>query len=621
VDLLASSVTQFLGTSKARLVFVNATAGVRTLCAINFSSSHPWVKEFKDKTPVYCPTISPDGRYVAFATRNEGLSGSSQVYIRPLDSSWVSPRKIPGDSCYVPRWWIDRSSADTFLIYTNSAMDNASPLWPATVTFRQKISRGRPVGTREAVVPGGAFHDGISWNGRFAATGYRNLYMRDLGAGETRLLFTYPQNGKDQAGSGQVCNVSISPDRLFNDRCLFLDFGYPRQSALVGTSYGIHEYVFMADFSGKVLSWYRKPSSAASWSEVEWSNDYRFAVAGGQRSTGETPEIHFLNVLDGSQFTVVRGTDLHHPALWVAGAVSNPSSLATDSLGLYCEPPLSAYQNQVAGKLHLFWKMHRSLGAVFVGSSQVFNGIDCSRIRGMPALNMGYGGCGVSGSLLLVRNYVLNHCPNIKVVCMSATPYWLAEPSGDGVDLWRDGITQNKGFLYDQNHGFWQNGLPPGFDSLMAAAPSYLSSEWDTLGLALAWCAGWGGSAPDCQGRIDWTVSDTVYQKNFNQIRNLALDLAAMKIHFLMVSYPESPAYRNTAYFGRLGPSWATGEAVMEQFKSLEAGNPYFHFYDAYRNGEHDYSDAEAGNCNHLCTAGAAKLTTRLDSLMHTFQY
>ena len=51
----------------------------------------------------------------------------------------------------------------------------------------------------------------------------------------------------------------------------------------------------------------------------------------------------------------------------------------------------------------------------------------------------------------------------------------------------------------------------------------------------------------------------------------------------------------------------------------MEKISPFVHFYDAQVFGNHDYSDAEAVNFGHLSSAGAVKLTRRLDSLINTF--
>ncbi len=130
--LTVTSIMPIIGTSDARVVFVNVTGNIRTLCFVDFSGSYPIVREVKDIQTVYDPAISPNGKYVAFCTRNAiGSTGESAIYVRKLDSLSSPPVKLASDSAFVPRWWVDPSLKDTFLIYTNSAIDNTSACGPA----------------------------------------------------------------------------------------------------------------------------------------------------------------------------------------------------------------------------------------------------------------------------------------------------------------------------------------------------------------------------------------------------------------------------------------------------------------------------------------------------------
>ena len=253
VDCALADLQPVAGTSQARLVFINITNNLRTLCYIDFSKSFPYVHSFDDVNNVYVPTISPNGKYVAYSTRDdEGLSGAASAYVRSLDSLSTAPVKIPCDSAYVPRWWVDLAVKDTYLIYTNSSIDNTSGIWPSTQTSMIKMTGKNPVGVPQALTTDGSFHDGRSVSGQFIVTSYKGLVMRDLVIHADRKLFVYPYNGKDAGDPSQVCNASITPDTANFDRCLFLDFG-SQQSTLIGSGYGIHEYIFMAEYPGNVL--------------------------------------------------------------------------------------------------------------------------------------------------------------------------------------------------------------------------------------------------------------------------------------------------------------------------------------------------------------------------------
>jgi hypothetical protein len=153
----------------------------------------------------------------------------------------------------------------------------------------------------------------------------------------------------------------------------------------------------------------------------------------------------------------------------------------------------------------------------------------------------------------------------------------------------------------------------------MLRAPYLNCSNLDTNGLCLDPCGGWGGAAPDFTGgsNWDWQLANAHYAENLDSIVSLVKACAAANVAVLMINFPESPAYKNTDHYTRGGPSWATGRAVVAQLRSLESAYPNFHFYDAYNNGNHDYTDDEAQNWNHLCPRGAAKLSGRLDSLIH----
>jgi uncharacterized protein (TIGR02171 family) len=621
LSAVSNPVPGFLGATKAKLALVNVTGAARRLCVVDFSSSIPVIRQFSDASDVFDPAISPDGRFVAYCSRGEGFDGPATVSIRPADSTVAAPLRLSADRAFIPRWWIDPYSRDTFLVYTNSAIDNGSDSWPSTETFLQKISGGRPTGDPLTVIAIGSFHGGISATGAYAVTGYTRCIMRDLIANRDRQLFLSPQNGKDASGSTQVCNVSISPDSAHPDRCLFLDFGSQRQvSSIVHSAYGIHEYLFIAEYGGTIVSYQKCPDGENSWDDPEWSNNASFAVASCRNSRSEAHAIYCIDLDKQTTLKVLEGVELRQPHLWIGGTndADGVCGLSTDSLGVYSDPLLSGNQITFSYKMHFFWKMHENLEVAFVGSSQVLSGIDCAKLPGYSAFNLGMGGAGITSCTHIVRNYLLPSCPRLKLVAMSAAVYWLGYYYGDADDSWTAAIEQSKGYRYDLHHNFWRDGVPAHFDDCMAQAPFSECSNIDTLGLCIDSCAGWRGNPPDFQGGSvwDWHVTDPVYIKNFSAVDSLLRDCAAADVQVLMINFPESPWYKNTEHYSRLGPSWETGRAVTQQLKALESTHSNFHFYDAYNDGNHDYSDSEAGNWNHLCYRGAAKLTGRIDSLI-----
>jgi hypothetical protein len=299
----------------------------------------------------------------------------------------------------------------------------------------------------------------------------------------------------------------------------------------------------------------------------------------------------------------------------VQAAAPDTSVFDLDSMGRYNDPPISDYQAQFSAKMHVFWKFHNDARIVFVGSSQMQNGVDCGQIKSGKAVNLGYAAGGLLGMEILINDYVLPHCPNLTVVGIGTTPYWLYEKDGD--ESWQNQMSLSKGYQYDRSHNFWRSSPLAGFDQVLADASYRYFCGFDTINSSYPQpCNGWGANPPALGGRIDWDTSDTNYKINFDRYRALALYLAALNIHVIFVNFTESPGFQGTDHYAVDGPSWPTGRAIMAGFKSLEAESPFIHFYDAYQDGRHDYTDADAQNSNHLCAAGAIKLSTRLDSLI-----
>ncbi|MBN1576611.1 MAG: TIGR02171 family protein [Chitinispirillaceae bacterium] len=618
IALAGDALRSFVESSSAKLVFVNVTGPKRTLCVVNFGVSLPYVLEFPDDKKVYRPALSPDGRFVAYSSGNVGFGGASTITVRSIDSlasPWVT---LDSDSAFLPQWWIDRTTGDTCIVYTNSAVANGNAAWKSTRTYKQKMYDGTPAGSPVLLIADGSFHDGISADGRFALTSFDRLVMRDLVSQEEKQLFTYPYNGKSSDGSVQVCNASIAPDTTGNARCMFLDFGFPVPSAITGSSYGIHEYLFVSSFSDSVSSFVHVPDNEASWDFPRWSNDPRFAVSCARNPADQAHAVYCVNISTRETRLLLTGTELWQPCLWTGTSVNNPDNLNLDSLGNYMEPYLTDAQYFFGKLLHFFWKYHDRYDLLFMGQSYVYCGINSSLFSGYSAMNLSFAGCGLDAVTCLTDNYILPHASRVKLIGINIPFDNFARPQGQSRTYsWNSGFTVIKGFVYDTEHHFWTENAPANFYQTIGSQPYPDAPYIDSLGYVPYEAGGWGGTNPDLSGEIDWTVDNTLYRQNFATLVGIIERCASYDIHVLAINFPESPYYRQTDHFFRYGPSWETGRAVMAQLRALETTHPNFHLYDAYNYGDHDYSDADAVNWNHLSSTGAAKLTHRLDSLIH----
>jgi hypothetical protein len=500
----------------------------------------------------------------------------------------------------------------------NSAGINRNSLYLSATTYFQKISAGHPIGSPRLLCSGGGFHDGLSTNGRYSLSAYSDLLVYDRISAKTTQLFLSPANGKDASGSTQVCNASLSPDTGDNPRCLFLDFGYPRVSTITVKSYRTHQYLFIATPKGKVIDYIDSPGSEAAWDQTEWSNSESFAIAFRCNQCEQARHIYAIKLRNHTILQLVGGTELAQPALWLSELSTPSGSYALDSLCLYDEPHLTFAQTEIAYLLHYYWQCHDNLDLVFVGNSHIFAGIDCSICSRYRAQNITIPGAGLSSIVNLISKYVLTQASKDKVIGINAPISYLNTSDGEAIGtFWDQVIGRSKGYQYDKNHNFWKDSITDELSILMQKQPFPTSQLLTSVGFKNFPSQNWGGPAPSLEGDVSWTIDNANYQANFASIVELISTLSAKKIHVLMIVFPESPYYKNTDYYSRYGPSRTTGIAVMKQFKALENEYPYFHLYDANLSGNHDYSDLEAFDYDHLSYRGVTKLTKRVDSLIN----
>jgi uncharacterized protein (TIGR02171 family) len=610
-----SDLWSFLGTQEAKLVFVNVTGTNRTLCFVDFSRTFSYIREYLDDRKVYMPVISPDGRYVAYCSNNEGQCGPSKISIRGLDSLNTEIVQLAADTAYIPRWWINPSTGDKCIVYSNSAVDNDNPMWNGTKTFLQKMSGGKPEGLPQEFIGEGSYHDGISVNGQYAVTGYRRLMVKDMWANTSgKQLFLSPQNGKDLTGSCQVCNVSVSPDMGSEVRCMFLDFGYPRTSGITGCGYGEHEYLFVSDMAGVISNFVRCPTGEQSWDGIEWSNQPRFGVGCGWNSAEQSHAVYAINLESRTWKQLITGTIVQQPYL----RTGNPDTYLDSWLGQYNDPPTDDRQAHLATKMLTYWQIFDALEVAIIGSSQAHYGLDPSRISGLMAFNLAAPGGDLIGQKNIILHYLLPHSTRLKIVCSSLDIGWLRFPSGNV--NWESGIGKSRGFKYDSCHNFWVQSTDS-IRNLFRSVPLPIPADTLFLGFSGFPSLGWGNNPPDMPSDdcLLLSVENNVnYQQNFAAIRMIADGLRTRRIHWIIVNFPENPNYKNTRAYSFQGPSRQTAHDILDTLYGMTLSNSYFHLYDANNDGNHDYDSSDALDAGHLSAQGAGKLSVRVDSIIHS---
>lgn len=610
----------FLGTNNAVLAFVNFSGSAqRTLCFIDYRRQPATLYQFTDRTNVFTPAISPDGNWIAWSDRDEGVAAGGSVFVRQVLPDDTTIIALPDTPAFIPRWHIDPSTTDTFVLYVTSAQLNDQVAWRSTQTRRMRFTNGGFLGNPEVIETNGAYHGGQSTDGTYLATGYPLLKMKNLTSGVEKTLFYAPLDGKKGSDTSQVCNVSISPGVLTPDRMLFLDFGSGRDtSSLTGTVYHAHEYLFTGEFNGTIVNWYQIPAPYYSWNHTEYSNLDNYAIATAATSNGAHRTIFCVNLLTHALTPMCEGTDLYYPSLWIKPGTNIISTrYDLDSLGQYDSPHLSGQQAQLSFKMHSFWNLADSLDVIFVGSSVAADDINPRHFTNLRGYNIAIGGGDLALTVELIRNYVLNHCPHLKIIGLSYDPHLFFLEGGAGEAYTT--FTQGKGFVYDKNHVFWSSGVTEEFHSLIkSVTPPAVPDSIDSLGHILFGCAGYGPVPPPILGDTTVTTESPMYRENMNMLLETIRLCTLKNIKVLLVNFPTHPGYAATAAYGPLGPSRSTAQTMLSEIKAEAEKNSSFTFYDACKDGAHDYTEFEFYDYLHLCSEGAKKMSTRVDSIFHS---
>lgn len=604
--LHAPATLPFLQAMRAKLVFVLPLGTQRKLAWVDYGVGKPEIRQFPGDSAVSCPAISPDGNWVAFSSSTEGARGNARVTVRRLEAS--AERDPPSallPEATLPRWWVDTSRSDTFLVFTSSASANHLKEWRSEKTYRLRLSGGKPQGGKEILTDEGSFHGGLDAGAKTLLSGYTRLKVLDLGDRTHRTLFTGPMNGKEAGDTSQVCNVSLSPPALKIPEALFIDFGYRKPSALVGRAYGIHEVLFRTTLEGLPTRFYVAPPGKGYWNHPEWSTHPDYAVALTQPKDAGLQTLYALNLLDSAYLSLVEGKSLAFPHLWIPpGSRRDGEPAASDSLLAYDVPKGNYAQEILHSKLIDFWKRQEDLELVVLGSSHLHHAVDPSHFKGLRAYNLAGPQSGLDASFRLLEDYVLSHCGRLKHVLLEPSFFSLSRKQG--VWGWSAGLGQSRGYHYDKDHDFWRNGIPAPL--LEKAQGHSRHPKLDSLGFEGLPGQGWGASP--LNNKQEW--NEAYYRENLAYIGTLARLLALRKVRLTLVLPPESPAYRDSGLLGRYGPDLATGNRIVSELKAMETRHSNLALFDGHLAGNHDYGSEEAADWDHLSAGGAAKFSGRL---------
>ena len=614
VTLANSSTIRYLtGTFRTKLAFRNDLTG--NLAYIDYSNKSVPVNEIDDTLDVYHPDISPDGKKIAFCTGLEGVSGKSSLYVRDLNAAGSNLVKLDVESAAIPRWRV-LDNGDTVIVYVTDAGNNKDEsAFKSAATWQVKFAAGK-FGKPEKLFDG-AYHGGISEDNSLVVTGARLLRARIAETGSSLTV-----NARDTIwyNGEQACNASLAKDS--SKRTLFLDFASKTGREFVGEDYGVHERLFIVDSAGNLVHSVASPAGY-SFDHSEWAiGGGNFVVAMLTNADGAHVKVVLMNLADDSVTELVEGEELWHPSLWISknAPSSDDSQLNLDSAGVYLADFQGGEEEKYRIKMELFWKNLDETRYLLVGSSRVEMGIDPDVFPEWNMLNMGVTGIDPNRDFYFINNYALNHADNLKGIVVSV--------DFDGWDGDEDHLYLIQyavpGYKYDADHGFWKEGIPSGFvEAVENAYPASqdLTESFTSRGGLANPCRGWDSEAiAVLRDSVFSTQGMAHLDSMMDELIRIVEKASSRGIYVIGIIFPQAPQYRETGSFGLYGLQRSVVPQKIARLDSLAKANDHFILMDENKMGNHDYTNAQAFNRDHLCSAGAKKMSTRLDSLLRTLK-
>lgn len=653
------------GSYNMKLAFRNDVSG--NIAIIDYLNGATSVKEITKDIDAYHPEISPDGKWIAYCTGFEGVSGKSTVYVQSLEEKSTTPIKLDVEKAAIPRWRV-LETGDTVIIFVTDAGNNKDEAsFKATSTWQVSFSGGK-FGISQKLFDG-AYHGGISEDNSLAVTGARLLRARV----DDRDTVWY--NGE------QACNVSLAMDR--SKRTAFLDFGGQTGKNFVGSNYNTHQRILIADSTGKLIQSIQAPSGY-TFDHTEWATDNTKTniVATLTNINGAHTKIVLVNPLDSSVTDLAEGEELWQPNLWVkkkkvkhsssSSATISSSSAITSSSVIFSssssevlvssssddvissssEAPNSSSTEDVISSssepidppepdfeldldsagiyyntsgaigeavpwrstMEIFWQYKDVADVIILGSSRTDQGINPLLIDSpFYAVNLATSANTIGGDYVFLKNYILPHMKKLKIIITALD-----------IDRWYSVWTHifdtayksYPGYVYDMNHNYWKDAYPEGLAEATYDSPGSWPSRRPTRGFGIKEGRGW---ADPSVNKTIWEDKDFQnYNTNFNTLVNIIKTCEETNIVLIGVITPQNPRYKETDFFGKFGISRTEAPALIQEIADLQDKYSNFILMDENKMGDHDYTEEMAYDKDHLAEKGAEQLTSRINALIQT---
>ncbi|NLB63465.1 MAG: SUMF1/EgtB/PvdO family nonheme iron enzyme [Fibrobacter sp.] len=586
--ILASKETLFgfTGMSQAKLSFVNQE---QQLILVDWTAMPTERSALATSAPPHSPSISPNGRWLVYSTRGEGQNSSGQSIIIDLRNG----QEVHSWEGVLARWWVQ--AADTFLVYASSPINNENEAWNSTYTASRSFKQGQ-LGDENIITAEGAFHGGISADGQLLVSGANKLVAARKPDFVRQEWFPY-----------QVCNVSLSPGD--ESQVAFLDFG-SSEDKIVGRAYGIHEYLFVADSTGKIVFNFAAAKPYLGFTNPEWTNVHPFLVSNLFDKTDYSPLISLYNMVDSTSLKLVQTEHSRDPYMWIGGYPWSKITLS-DSAANYNYPPLSGEQEIFGAKIRQLWLMDRTeVKLAAVGDSRIMYGFDPLALN-FSGYNFAISNTGPWVHFRIAKEYLLRHLPNLRYLLFGISLSNFGVPD----ITWDERIAHDQGWQYDANHHYWDGGLSEEF---IQAAKVRINEKpyqhlWKNKGASSHVTNSWSYGKPPWPE--PWPLP-LDFQPHLDSLQHLLQMATEHGVQVIGVIMPQSPRYLDSDFYGPEGLSDSAATILISALRQMEVDNSNFHFWDENNYGDHSYLDKHAYDDFHLSGAGAKYFSERLQSYL-----
>lgn len=299
---------------------------------------------------------------------------------------------------------------------------------------------------------------------------------------------------------------------------------------------------------------------------------------------------------------------------------STSSQLNLDSAGMYYKSGGSENALYLRNNMEILWN-HRNSKLAVVGSSRSMAGVIPEKLNdSLDAINLSHIPNSIFASEYISKNYLIKHLKQLKylVVALDIDMWWRNKTDSYDNFFYTE-YKQYPGYVYDENHDFWEGVYPEG---LAEATHSAFNLEFFKTTYIEA--RGFRGEPEGSWNNEDAVVGDSawkektpeLYEENFESLKSIVATASENGITVIGVIFPMSPIYKTTGSFGRYGLRRSEAPELIQEILDLSKTYPNFVLMDENKMGDHDYTDDMAANTDHLSEKGAEHFTARLDSLV-----